>query len=260
MEEHSEYSLVLRLAVDDGAWQEPLPGCHDISRTEMLNGAVCELLFEVEFKARTRSPRGYVMYHSLQWLITNPDLNEVTFWYPEQIVLDRLARWAGPGWAVVPPVQEYRVRWEIDVPAANPREAARIARQMLDGPGTTATVFEVFPPGALSSVTVDMDKEFIRLCDTCFTAVTSEVAECEDGCSQPLDHEGLCHRDTPPECQWCGQPDRLHLVSRFLVPGRTLPTVGERDEGQWWLNWPGETKGPYPSAQAAWEAWHSGSA
>ncbi len=37
----------------------------------------------------------------------------------------------------------YRVRWEIDLPADNPLEAARKAQQAMRRPGTTATVFDV---------------------------------------------------------------------------------------------------------------------
>jgi hypothetical protein len=37
----------------------------------------------------------------------------------------------------------YRVRWEIEVEAETPREAAQKARFYQTKPGTTATVFEV---------------------------------------------------------------------------------------------------------------------
>ena len=37
----------------------------------------------------------------------------------------------------------YRVRWEIEVEAETPREAAEKARHYQTKPGTTATVFEV---------------------------------------------------------------------------------------------------------------------
>jgi hypothetical protein len=37
----------------------------------------------------------------------------------------------------------YRVRWEIEVEAETPREAAERARHYQTKPGTTATVFEV---------------------------------------------------------------------------------------------------------------------
>ena len=40
----------------------------------------------------------------------------------------------------------YRVRWEIDVPAINPRDAACNARACMLRPDTTATVFDVTEP------------------------------------------------------------------------------------------------------------------
>lgn len=39
--------------------------------------------------------------------------------------------------------REYRVKWEIDVTARTPREAAKLAREMQSAPGTTATVYDV---------------------------------------------------------------------------------------------------------------------
>jgi hypothetical protein len=40
-------------------------------------------------------------------------------------------------------VKLYRVRWEIEVEAETPREAAERARHYQTKPGTTAAVFEV---------------------------------------------------------------------------------------------------------------------
>jgi hypothetical protein len=48
---------------------------------------------------------------------------------------------------------------------------------------------------------------------------------------------------------------RLHEVPRASVE-RRLPTVGEEDEGMWWLHFTDGTQGPFPSAQAAWDYWH----
>ena len=45
----------------------------------------------------------------------------------------------------------YRVRWEIDVPADSPREAARKARACMLRPNTTATVFDVQEAGEKTS-------------------------------------------------------------------------------------------------------------
>ena len=96
----------------------------------------------------------------------------------------------------------------------------------------------------------------VLLCDGCFQAATGLLAECEDSCYQDLDHIGLCLRPGTDECQWCGHTDRLHEVSRADVADQ-LPTVGEDDEGQWFLRWPDGQRGPYPSAQAAWDDWHA---
>jgi hypothetical protein len=96
----------------------------------------------------------------------------------------------------------------------------------------------------------------VRLCDGCFQAATGLLAECEDGCPQDTSHSGLCLRASPDECQWCGTPGRLHEVSRADV-GRLLPTVGEEHEGLWFLHWADGRRGPYASAQAAWDDWHA---
>ena len=48
----------------------------------------------------------------------------------------------------------------------------------------------------------------------------------------------------------------LHEVPRAEVQ-RRLPTVGEEDEGMWWLHYTDGTQGPFTSAQAAWDYWHA---
>lgn len=97
------------------------------------------------------------------------------------------------------------------------------------------------------------------LCDRCFEAVTGEQGLCQPGCRhEGLDDDGAClWPEGPAECQWCGYADRLTPVPRDHEGFRNLPAVGERDEGQWWLTWPGEEQGPYPSLDAAWGAWHA---
>lgn len=96
----------------------------------------------------------------------------------------------------------------------------------------------------------------LLLCDGCFEVATGLLAVCEDGCPLYLDHEGLCLRDSPDECQLCGAPGRLHEVLREDVV-RCLPTVGEDGEGSWHLRYADGTQGPLPSAQAAWDYWHA---
>jgi hypothetical protein len=103
------------------------------------------------------------------------------------------------------------------------------------------------PPGAAES---------LLLCDGCLQAATGLLAECEDGCPQDLDHTGLCLRTSPGQCQWCGTSGRLHNISRADV-GHLLPTAGEEHEGLWFLHWASDRRGPYPSAQAAWDDWHA---
>jgi hypothetical protein len=100
------------------------------------------------------------------------------------------------------------------------------------------------PPGAAES---------LLLCDGCFQAATGLLAQCEDGCPQD---PGLCLRTSPGQCQWCGTPGRLHDISPADV-GHLLPTVGEEHEGLWFLHWANDRRGPYPSAQAAWDDWHA---
>jgi hypothetical protein len=63
-------------------------------------------------------------------------------------------------------------------------------------------------------------------------------------------------RDSPAERQWCGTQSRLHEVPRTGVE-RRLPTVGEEDQGVWWLHFTDGAQGPFCSAQAAWDYWHS---
>ena len=98
--------------------------------------------------------------------------------------------------------------------------------------------------------------ERLLLCDGCFQAAAGQFPGCQGGCPHSdLDHDGLCLRDSPEECQWCGTHGRLHEVPRASVE-RRLPTVGEEDEGLWHLHFPDSAQGPFPSAQAAWDHWH----
>jgi hypothetical protein len=122
-----------------------------------------------------------------------------------------------------------------------------------------ARVAKAIPGSALPrelAAIVQLADGVLLLCDGCYQAGTGLLAECEDGCMQDLDHTGLCLRSSNDECEWCGAPGRLHQVTRAGTQDR-LPTVGKEDEGQWFLHWPGTRQGPYPSAQAAWDAWHA---
>lgn len=56
------------------------------------------------------------------------------------------------------------------------------------------------------------DAERVRLCDECWEAGTGLRAECQDVCSLPLDHAGVCapHPDGgKTTCDRCGRADRL---------------------------------------------------
>ena len=57
---------------------------------------------------------------------------------------------------VFPVEKEHRVRWEIDILAASPQEAAQIALTILRNPESCALVFEVFQEGSPDSVAVDL--------------------------------------------------------------------------------------------------------
>jgi hypothetical protein len=96
----------------------------------------------------------------------------------------------------------------------------------------------------------------ILLCDGCFTAATCLLAESDDRSPQDPGRTGLCLRAGPGQFQWCGTPGRLREVSRADI-GHLLPAVGEEDEGSWFLHWTDGRRGPYPSAQAAWDDWHA---
>jgi len=86
--------------------------------------------------------------------------------------------------------------------------------------------------------------EQLLLCDGCFQAATGLLAEC---------HDGLCLRDGPDVCQWCGARGRLREVPRAEVQ-RRLPTVGEQDKGMWRLHYIDGAQGPFPSARDYWHA------
>lgn len=100
------------------------------------------------------------------------------------------------------------------------------------------------------------------LCDHCYTAVTGTDAECQRGCRhRGLDDDGACMwPEGPVRCQWCGHAGRLTPVPAGHEGFRNLPAVGERGGGQWWLSWAQDQRGPYPSQDAAWDAWHADAA
>lgn len=99
-------------------------------------------------------------------------------------------------------------------------------------------------------------REVQQLCDGCYEGATGLPAECRDGCCQDLDHEGLCLELTEGTCTWCGDNgQRLTEVDYPDVAGK-LPTVGEENEGMFWLHWPGERQGPFASESEAWTYWH----
>jgi hypothetical protein len=100
------------------------------------------------------------------------------------------------------------------------------------------------------------DPQALRLCDGCYQAATGLLAECEDGCDQDPGHTGLCLRDGPDDCQWCGKRDRLREVAPSSI-GHLLPTAGESGEGLWHLHFTDGAQGPYPPQQAAWDDWHA---
>lgn len=55
----------------------------------------------------------------------------------------------------------------------------------------------------------------VLLCDTCYEVVLDGLrAECQDGCSRRLDHDGACHPldSDPDQCSRCGTTDRLTPV------------------------------------------------
>jgi hypothetical protein len=94
------------------------------------------------------------------------------------------------------------------------------------------------PPGAA--------EQLLLLCDGCFQAATGLLAGCQDGCPHgDPGHDGLCLRDGPSECRWCGTQGRLREVPRAGVE-RRLSMVGEEGEGLWWLHFTGGSQGPFP--------------
>lgn len=57
---------------------------------------------------------------------------------------------------VFPVEKEYRVRWEIDILASSPQEAAQIALTIQRDPESCALVFEVLQDGLQTPVAVDL--------------------------------------------------------------------------------------------------------
>lgn len=55
-------------------------------------------------------------------------------------------------------VTEYRVRWEIDLSADSPREAAEMALAIHRDPNSIATVFLVYADTTRGPVVVDLDE------------------------------------------------------------------------------------------------------
>lgn len=132
----------------------------------------------------------------------------------------------------------------LTAPAGTSPESAEVTRAII-----------WMEPGSLEAVAGS--PQAILLCDGCYQAATGLIAECEDGCPRDPGHAGLCLRDGPDNCQWCGQADRLRKVPRSRIT-RLLPVVGEEDGSLWWLRFTDGAQGPYRSRQEAWDAWHAG--
>jgi hypothetical protein len=81
----------------------------------------------------------------------------------------------------------------------------------------------------------------ISLCPICLKVSTGMEMRC--GPLQPW-----------ATCGWCGWASVLHEVSRDQVDFGKLPSVAA-EEGVWWLKWPTERQGPFPSAASAWSYW-----
>lgn len=56
--------------------------------------------------------------------------------------------------------RNYLVRWEVEVDAATPKAAAKLALEMQRDPVSTATCFEVFNPrGQMTEVDLEQEEE-----------------------------------------------------------------------------------------------------
>jgi hypothetical protein len=78
--------------------------------------------------------------------------------------------------------------------------------------------------------------EQLLLCDGCFQAATGLLAGCQDGCPHgDPGHDGLCLRDGPSECQWCGTQGRL----RSALMSLREPKAGRMSL----VRWPGTFTG-----------------
>lgn len=56
-------------------------------------------------------------------------------------------------------MMQYFVRWEIDIEADSPREAAEIARVIQLDAGSTAVVFDVQKPGEDDFEMIDLEED-----------------------------------------------------------------------------------------------------
>ena len=114
------------------------------------------------------------------------------------------------------------IEWDIDADTA--RQAATRAWWAVRS--STGPIVSVRPFGHSPATSTEIDLaeqpeadqaapgETELLCDTCYEQQSGLFAECQDGCSKPLDHEGTCHgrSDEPQQCQRCGASDRLTAI------------------------------------------------
>ena len=121
---------------------------------------------------------------------------------------------------------KYLVRWEIDSDAATPLEAAREARAAQLEPGTTATIFDVFPvhPAGCLGISTRIDLE--------------ELTHKEEDERQFLNHYRCAHIGTPDEglmrvSEWtdewsCACNDRCPLCNAEVEPYHSDDLTAEK--------------------------------
>lgn len=88
---------------------------------------------------------------------------------------------------------EYRIKWEIDIDAATPEEAAEKARAIQQNPESAATVFEVTDRKTLASVQLDLmapnyDPDLLELMDQ--AAEAGIPVRKHSGSAEVLDESG----------------------------------------------------------------------
>lgn len=104
---------------------------------------------------------------------------------------------------------EYRVKWDIDVTADTPQEAAKIAQDIMQDKGSSATVFDVIDMVTEVEVMLDVaDYDVCSLCgkEVCLNPLLptdpGEGFEC-NACGREGTRVCEACKEIAPKCPYC---------------------------------------------------------